>query len=89
MASDPASLRGGLQAATHPMAPYRPRASNIKNSLASLPVRLGLRVLNARVYVFKMHNVRAIMSPQDVHTCSVVHARKTCEHVATVQWQHY
>jgi hypothetical protein len=63
MFSDPASLRGGLRAATHPMPPYGPRASNIKNSLASLPVRLGLRVPNAHVYVSKTHNVRAIMGP--------------------------
>jgi hypothetical protein len=47
MVSDPNSLRGGLRAATHPMVPCGPRASNIKKSLASLPVQLGSHVPNA------------------------------------------
>jgi hypothetical protein len=46
MAPDPASLLGGLRAATRPAVTCGPRASNVKKNLAGLPVRVDLRVLN-------------------------------------------
>jgi hypothetical protein len=41
---DPASLQGGLRAATCHVVPCGPRASNIKTSLADLPVQLDSHV---------------------------------------------
>jgi hypothetical protein len=60
-APDAASLLGGLRAATCPAVPYGPRASNIKKTLAGLPVRLGPRVSNSRTHVSKTPDVMTIM----------------------------
>jgi hypothetical protein len=50
-ASDPASLRGGLRDPVMPVIPYGPHASNMKKSLAGLPVQQGSLVPNAHVHV--------------------------------------
>jgi hypothetical protein len=86
-ASNPASLQGGLWAATHPVVPCGPQASNIKKILAGLPVQIGSYVPNSRVHVSMAPDVRAIMSLQDVWAGSTVNARKTCGQVATVRHQ--
>jgi hypothetical protein len=85
VALDPASLQGGLQAATCPAVPCGPRASNIKKNLAGLPVQLGSHVLNARTHVFKALDVRVIMGLQYVQTDNTFNACKTCGHAATVR----
>jgi hypothetical protein len=58
--------REGSGAATRPVVPCGPRISDIKESLASLPVQLGLHVPNARAHVFKAPDIRAIIVLQDV-----------------------
>jgi hypothetical protein len=50
-ASDPASLRGGLRAPVMPVIPYGPHASNMKKSLAGLPVQQGSLVPNAHMHI--------------------------------------
>jgi hypothetical protein len=84
-ASDPTSLRGGLQTAMRPVVLCGPRASSIKKSLAGLPMQLGSHVLNTHAYVYKASNIRAIMGLQDVWEGSAITACKTCGQAATVQ----
>jgi hypothetical protein len=85
VALDPASLLGGLQAAMRPAVPCGPRASNIKKSLAGLPVRLDPCVPNVHAHISKTLDVRAIMGLQDVRAGSAVNACKICGQVATIQ----
>jgi hypothetical protein len=85
VAPDPASLLGGLRAATHSTVPYGPRATSIKKSLAGLPVQQGPPVPKARVHIFRAPDVRAIRSLQDVQTGNIVNACKMCRQVAIVQ----
>jgi hypothetical protein len=58
--------REGSSAATHPVVSYGLRASNIKKSLAGLPVQLGSHVPIAHTHVSKAPNVRASMGLQGV-----------------------
>jgi hypothetical protein len=51
----------GSGAITRHVAPCGPHASNIKKSLAGLPVWLGTHIPNARMYVSKAPDVRAII----------------------------
>jgi hypothetical protein len=82
------SYREGSGAATAcPVVPCGLRGSNIKKSLACLPVRLGPRVPNAQTHVFKTPDVRAIMRLQDVWAGSAVHACKACGHAAILRLQ--
>jgi hypothetical protein len=84
----PASLLGGLRAATQHAVLCGSQTSSIEKSLASLPVQLYLRVSNARARVFKVPNVWVILGLHDMWASSAFNACKTCEHVATVQRQH-
>jgi hypothetical protein len=61
MALDPASLRGGLRAATRPTIPCGRRVSNIKKSLAGLSMQPDSHVPNARAHVCKAPDVRVLM----------------------------
>jgi hypothetical protein len=81
----PASLRGGLWAATRPTVLCGPQTSSIKKSLADLSVQQGSPVPNARVHVFKVPDVRAIMGLQDVQAGSTVNACKTYRQTATMR----
>jgi hypothetical protein len=87
VALDPASLLGGIWAATHAAVPCGPQISNIKKSLTGLPVRLDTRVPNACAYVSKMPDVRTIMSLRDVRAGSAVNACKMCGQVAIIRLQ--
>jgi hypothetical protein len=69
----------GFDAATHPTVPCGPWASNIKKSLACLPMQLGSHVPNARTHVSKAHDIRAIMTRQDVRAGCAINACKTYE----------
>jgi hypothetical protein len=57
-----------------------PHASNIKKSLACLPVQLNTHVFNTRTHIFKTSDIRAIMGLQDVWTCCTIKACKTCSY---------
>jgi hypothetical protein len=68
-----------------PAVPCGPWASNIKESLADLPVRLDPHVPNARAHVSKAPDVKAIMGLQDVRVDNAINVCNTCGHVATVR----
>jgi hypothetical protein len=67
-----------------PTVPCAPCTTNIKKSLADLPVQLGMHILSARAHVSKALDVRAIMGLQDVRAGSAVNACKVCGQAATV-----
>jgi hypothetical protein len=58
---DPASLRGGLRAATRPTIPCGRQVSNIKKSLVGLSMQPDSHVPNAHAHVCKASDVRALM----------------------------
>jgi hypothetical protein len=67
---------------------YGPRASSIKESLADLPMQLGMHVPNAHVLVSMVPHIMTIMRLQDVHVCSVVNNCKACGQTSTVRLQY-
>jgi hypothetical protein len=67
VAPHPASLPGGLRAATCPIVSCGLWVTSIKKRLAGLTVQLGPHVPNARTYVSKTPDVRAILACK---TCS-------------------
>jgi hypothetical protein len=69
----------------HPAVPCRLQASNIKKSLACLPMWLGPYVSNVCMHASKTPDVRAIMILQDMWASSTDHACKMCGHAATVR----
>jgi hypothetical protein len=73
----------GSSTVTRPTVPCGPRASNIKKSIAGLPMQLDSRAC------FQGAWRRAIMSLQDVRSSRVNNAYKTCGHVATVPRRPY
>jgi hypothetical protein len=78
------SVEMDFGAATCPATPSGPRTSNIKKSIAVLPMQLGTHVPNAHAQVFNapaqgLHDVRASSA---VNTC------KACTHVDTVRLQY-
>jgi hypothetical protein len=75
-------------AVTCPKAPCGPRILSIKESLADLPVQLGIHVSNARAHISKAPHIRAIMHLQYMRAGSVVNTYKACRHASTV-WLHY
>jgi hypothetical protein len=78
----PPYWEGSDATTTCPTVPYGLGASNIKESLAGLPVRLDPHVPNARAHVSKAPDVRAIMGLQDVQLGSIVNVCKTCGYSA-------
>jgi hypothetical protein len=83
-APNPASLLGGLCAATRLAVHYGSWASNIKKSLTGLPMQQGSQILNARSHISKAPNVKAIMGLQDMWVCHAFNACKICEQAATM-----
>jgi hypothetical protein len=79
-APDPTSLLGGIRATTRPTVLCGSRASNIKKSLAGLPVQQSAHVSNACMHISKAPDVRIIMDLQDVWG----NACKMCGYAATV-----
>jgi hypothetical protein len=80
----PPCREGSVAATTYPAVSCGPWVSNIKKSLAGLPVRQGSPIPIARVHISKAPNVRAIMGLHDVWAGNAVNASKMCGQTATV-----
>jgi hypothetical protein len=78
-APDPASLLGGLRRYHTSYGSLWAVGLKYKKSLACLPMQLGSHVPNARTHVSKAHDIRAIMTQQDVRACCAINACKTYE----------